>query len=171
MVLSDAGKQQVLKLCEVLKGFLTERRKQWLRRHAGMPILEAYACDGNPLKTISRHTWGIDHLTSTRCGTSSSDWVMQRLFLSAGPGDANVLYSEPRQLSDKSAWAHFEVQRQLSSMARQHHDGIVVSHHCWDRALKTSCEKLAVGATMRTTPCSAAHWMRGLRRSRSLLRG
>ena len=39
--------------------------------------------------------------------------------------------------------SHFECQRQLCDLARQQHRGIVISHHCWGRAIKEPCERWA----------------------------
>jgi hypothetical protein len=142
LVLSDTDVCRVAKLCEVLKSFLADLRGRWLRSHREQPILEAYASDSTPLRTRQRHTAEFEELHAIRSGTSSKDWIVQRCFLRASGVDANVLFSEPKLLLDKTAWTHFEVQRQLCDLARQHHHGIVVSHHCWDRAVKQPCERL-----------------------------
>lgn len=142
-VLSDAARARCAKLCEVLKAFLAERRARWLRSHQGVPIIECYASDGTPLKTQLKFTSEFQQLHVSRTGTSSKEWIVQRLFLASETGEPCVLYSEPLLLEDKTAWTHFEVQRRLADLGRQHHDGIIISHHCWDRALKSACEQLA----------------------------
>ena len=46
-------------------------------------------------------------------------------------------------MASKTAWVHFEAQRQLAPMLRQMHDSITISHHVWDRAVKSACERRA----------------------------
>ena len=57
--------------------------------------------------------------------------------------DTCVVFTEPRVLSDKTAWSHFECQRPLCRLARQQHRCIVVSHLRWGRAIKEPCERWA----------------------------
>lgn len=86
LCLSDTERHRVSKLCECLKEFLNQERTRFLHRHKSVPILEVYASDGTPLKTVSRHSMDYEELRAVRSGTSSREWIVQRLFLATGGG-------------------------------------------------------------------------------------
>ena len=52
-----------------------------------------------------------------------------------------MLPADPRLLLAKTAWSHYQAQVDFWRLSRERgHKSIVLSHHIWDRALKTACE-------------------------------
>lgn len=141
LVLGDTQVRRVHKLCEVFKAWLLNHRETWLRRRSGRPILESYASDCTPLKTVEIYKQGMADIAVSRSGRSSREWLVQRLFLTDAEGATTCAFVEPKLLSDKTAWTHCQAQLEMTDMARQLHKGITIAHHCWDRAVVEPCTR------------------------------
>ena len=128
------------KLTEVLKRFLWLLATSFVSECQHEPILECYMSDGTPLSCLERYNMEQDDMKVRRAGRKSSEWLAQRLYLVNSSLESRVLFTEPVLLKNKTAWAHYQVQADLWPMCRQlGHEHIVISHHCWDRALLSAC--------------------------------
>ena len=69
--------------------------------------------------------------------------MLQRLFLLDHLGAKRVLFSDPVEMEVKTAAAHYSAAVALWPGARtMGHDGILISHGCWDRAIYSACSRL-----------------------------
>ena len=141
LVLSDEETHWAHKCAEVLKEFLREQQKKFIRAHKSKPVLQTYSSDCTPLRTrsISRAVWGSLH--ATRSGRTCREWLAQRCFLLSASGDVCTLMVEPKLLHDKTAWTHYQAQIEFDNMARQNFESIAIHHHVWDRAIVRPCER------------------------------
>ena len=141
-ILDYAEKKTVDRLCEEFKAFQTIRVDAWIRERNGQAIIESYGNDGTPLK--ARESWTVqwEELHKTRSGKVCKEWLVGRYFLKDTKGNQQCYFEEPRLLGDKTAWSHFSAQIALRPMARElKWEGITISHHCWDRAIASACER------------------------------
>ena len=69
--------------------------------------------------------------------------MLQRLLLLDHLGEKRVLFSDPVEMGVKTAAAHYSAAVALWPGARtMGHDGILISHGCWDRAIYSACSRL-----------------------------
>lgn len=142
LVLDGSDWNSVERLWHTLKFFLRTQIDQWFRHRLQEPIAEVYSSDATPLVCCERYTQKYEDFLVRRRGKSSGDWLIERYFVLDTKGSAKVWFSEPRPLGDKTAWAHYQAQVAAMPLARQRgHTGIVVSHHIWDRAVASACER------------------------------
>jgi hypothetical protein len=127
----------VEKLCEVSCRFLRENAEQFVCERRDKPILVLYGNDATPAQTMETVRCESNGFTKTfyRRGRHSKDFLAEKLFITDGVSTA-VVFTDPLELSDKTAWTAFEVSRRLFSLPRQlGHVGLTVLVHVYDSAL------------------------------------
>ena len=139
------------RMAEVGKDFLQQRFTSAVQRNLHRPALQSYSCDSTPLTTREtyRRAWG-DSLRITRKGRMASHFDIQRLWFKSG-SESTCMFSEPIRLADGTGWGVFSAYMKLTTTLRQAgHRGLVVSHHCEDRALSSeSCVDKLIKDTRR----------------------
>lgn len=144
VVLYGKDVQHVEHLAEAMKTFLSQRCRDFVSARRHTPILEVYMSDGTPLTTTTRVSARIDGEVVRRAGKTCKEYLIQRLYLLDGKGECRVLFRDPLPMSDKSAWSHHRAQYEFWPMCRSlNHAALVVSHHVWDMAVKSACERHA----------------------------
>lgn len=95
-----------------------------------------HGSDSTPTVVQQCFTASSGDLEALRRGRSCKDYLIQRLWLCNERGDTRVIIDEPRALSNKGGWAHFQAAQELwPNPRRQGHVGILVLHGCYDRAV------------------------------------
>lgn len=133
---------RMAKVAEVGKRFLRIAVESFIGRRRHQPIMIWYASDSTPLSTREMHRRSWECYRVRRSGRRSNDLLMQRLFVQDCAGDAAILFTEPLALEDKSTWSHYEAFRRLLPTGRElGHEALLVSFHCFDRALESSMDR------------------------------
>ena len=127
-VLNDIETVICFKLAVVLKQFLIDMRRKFLKSRCGSSVLDQYASDCTPFRSRQVFKVARDELHTIRYGTSSKEWLVQRAFLRDTDGNSIVLFEMPRLMVDKTAWSHWQALTELCHLARQEHSGITNSH-------------------------------------------
>ena len=108
----------------------------------GQAVLLVDSCDGTPLLTRKRLTSKTQLLDIVRSQRSAGEWLIQRTFLLTESGARAVLFSQPRKMKTKTAWAHFQATRELGMVGRECGlTGLVVQHTVLDRAIQSSLSR------------------------------
>lgn len=133
---------RMAKVAEVGKRFLRIAVESFIGRRRHQPIMIWYASDSTPLSTREMHRRSWECYRVRRSGRRSNDLLLQRLFVQDCAGDAAILFTEPLALEDKSTWSHYEAFRRLLPTGRElGHEALLVSFHCFDRALESSMDR------------------------------
>ena len=141
-VLDQRGDEEVAKLCEVGKAFLWLRAKSVVREADGRAILYSYGSDSTPV--LATNTVSLQ-LTETRrivrkAGVGT-ELLIERAFVkttsASGSPVVVCLFRDPTPLTHgKTVWHHFTAACRFFPFLRTlGHEGIVVSHYCFDRAV------------------------------------
>ena len=144
LCLSSTQLDLVAKLAEVSKEFMQMRARLFVQNRLESPIAEIILQDATPLRTCTVHRAITDDkaLDVTRRGKKCREFLSQRVFLLDHLNSRMVLFTEPREMTSKTAAAHHVAGTELWSGARCHgHTGLLISHGCWDRAMMTACAR------------------------------
>lgn len=130
-------------LCEALKKHLKLKAEHWIRQRGTEPIAVIYSSDCTPLTCKARYKSQVGGFVVRRQGRSCQEWLIERLvFLGCGRSTRIVCW-DPRPMTDKTAWSHYQAQGEAWALPReQGHTDLVVHHHVWDRAVKAPCERM-----------------------------
>ena len=135
------------RLCEVGKAFLQEKARALVRGAGGRAILHTYGSDCTPLLTGVAYTTRMGGRTVVRKGSEGAEFLVQRSFLkttdASGDPVQTVLFTEPIPLTQgKSAWCQFTAAQRFFPMLRTlGHEGVSVSHYCFDRMMQSSLNR------------------------------
>ena len=103
-------------------------------------MTEVYGSDCTPIKHRKRIQMAAGGLCIRREGTDVADWLAERCFLVASNGERIAVFFEPRRLTNKTAWCHYQAWMELRHDLRASgHDAMVHRHFVYDRAI---CEPL-----------------------------
>ena len=139
---------EVHKLAEVIEAFTSVQGEEFVKKRSDAPLAEILMQDVTPLRTCTMHVSGADKLHVVRRGRKCREWLLQRLFLCDSLGNRHVVLSDPRDMGSKSASAHYQAGVQLWPGSRLlGHQGLLISHGCWDRAIEGACSKLQIQRT------------------------
>lgn len=116
---------------------------RFVTSRANIPLLFQYSSDSTPATTKQRFESGVADYNVNRRGKCSKHINAERAYICDLSGRCRVLFGLPREVKDTSAAAHFACFRKLCRYPRELlHVGVCHTHHVWDRALKTACERL-----------------------------
>ena len=128
---------QVEKFCEVSCFYLRHTAEEFVRERLEVPLLFQYGNDSTPSQTLG--TYRCDSVAFTkpfyRRGRGGKDFLAEKLFITDGD-KVVVVFTDPHELDDKTAWTAFEASRRLFPLPRQlGHRSITVLAHIYDGAL------------------------------------
>ena len=141
VVVAHAEERRLFVVASALVDFSRQQRNEFLHSHAQQPIMEFYASDGTSHRTLSKYVACTTGSAATRFGPDTKEWLVERIFLVAMNGDSHFLCTDARVMSCKSGWAHYNCYA-AHAMARQSHRTWMISHHCWDGAVRGILERL-----------------------------
>lgn len=131
-------------LAEALKAFLYDRAVSFVKENQDEVLLEIFMSDGTPMTTARRYTIEIDGQVIRRSGRSSREYLMQLAVVMNMQRQCRPVMRDPLLMADKTALTHYRAQYDLWPTARSlGATSIVVSHHVWDMAVKSACERLS----------------------------
>lgn len=143
LCLSSTDLDSVSKLAEGLHQFLRLRAERFVRGKASAPVAEVLVQDGTPLRTTTVHTTGVGPLRVCRRGRAGREWLLQRVFLIDNLGNKLVSFTYPREMKDRTAPTHHQAGVDLWPGGRPlGHDGLLISHGVWDRAVLGPCSRM-----------------------------
>ena len=136
---SQSDVKKVEQLVEVINVFFKHQCEEFVQARLASPIAEVLLQDVTPLRTSTVHSAGSGNGAHiTRKGKQLREFMLQRLFLLDHLGAKRVLFSDPVEMEVKTAAAHYS-----AAVARtMGHDGILISHGCWDRAIYSAFSRL-----------------------------
>jgi hypothetical protein len=124
------------RVCFVCVTFLREKACQFLLSRREQPILVNYGNDRTPLRTTEKYIAEHAEYHVIRKGRSCKSFLAERFFLSDGDGHTKVVFQDPIELADKTAWSSFAASRKLFPLPLElMHNNIAVHHHCYDGAV------------------------------------
>ena len=130
------------KLAEVCKEFLKTNLTKIVRQRSQQPLLLAFGSDCTPLTTQEQVKASWQHFEVRRRGRSCHEYLIQRIFAQDVSGNCAAYFVDPLVMGDKGAWAHWQAQRDFFPLGRElGHQFILISHHCWDRAIFSACDR------------------------------
>ena len=139
---------EVLKLAEVGKDFLLQRAKAFVRSAAGRPLLYCYSSDGTPMLTTESYKQQVTQERSVRReGCSLHELLVERCAMKyhGADGADKVCYytRDPVPMDNgKTAWCMYSAAVSFFPLCRElAHQGIIVSHYCFDRAAFSALER------------------------------
>ena len=132
----------IKKLSEIIRAYLLDRYRRQVASCESRPLLFQYSCDSTPLSTKERLTSCIDMWKVIRRGRVSSHFLVERAFCSDIQGNTTVVFDEPLQMLDSTAWSHYSAARRLLPLPRElGHQALCITHHVWDRAIQSALER------------------------------
>ena len=138
----DSDTSVVHRLCEVAKSFLNARYVSHVQQRSHDPLLVQYGSDCTPVMTRERHREHYRSLDVIRKPKQGKEWLIQRLFLRDGFGLTIALFTEPRCMIRKTAWAHLSAARDLApTPCELGHEGPLVYHNCFDKAIHAALDR------------------------------
>ena len=148
-VLDKHEAEQCAQLCELAKAYLLERAKSFVSKGQGGALLLSYQSDSTPL--LAKATFVARHASGqavVRKAGRAVELLLERVFLKrltpTGEAVVETFFRDPLPLDNgKGSWqcfsaacSHFPMLKKLG------HQGISVSHYCFDRALFSSLDRL-----------------------------
>jgi hypothetical protein len=135
------------KLCEIAKELLLARVKEAVGLAGGRAILCSYSSDGTPLLTQATVVAKLGARKVHRRAGRAIEFLLERFFLkfvgSDGTPVVRCLLRDPRPLSfGKGSWQIFQAACEfLPHLRSLGHEGIIVSHACFDRAVYSAVSR------------------------------
>lgn len=143
LCLSSGELPVISKLAEVIKRFLRVQCVKLVESCRTEPLAEILTQDATPLRTCTVHSSGAGALAVRRRGRRVHEWLVQRLFLLSHSGQRCALFTDPRDMEDKTCATHHAAGVELWEGARLHgHVGLLISHGVWDRAVCAPCHRM-----------------------------
>ena len=131
------------KACEILRHGFRQRVRRFCMLHQDRTLVFQYGSDCTPLLTKERFREVVGELDVSRAGHAGHEFLIQRLFVEAGPGNRIVAVEVPIPMRVKTAYAHFAAARAFSKTPRElGHRGLCVVFHKYDRALQSALDRL-----------------------------
>ena len=133
--------ERMQKLAEVSKEFLRTRAETFVRSNSQRPLIITLGADCTPLTTQEQVTKSWMQLRVRRKGRSCQDYVIQRWF--------SRITTEIWQYVSQTHWSWVTRARGLIlrlpgffMLGKElGHDSVLISHHCWDRAINSACDR------------------------------
>ena len=143
LVLDKRSRQEVHRLAHCFIAFQQIIATEFITARKSQPILFHYSSDETPLATTKELRIKVHDWTFTRCDKGKDAWLIQRGFLADIAGHVISILDRPMIMENKQAPTHFMAYRQFMKTPREHgHIDIQIIHHVYDRAVKSSIEKL-----------------------------
>ena len=137
-----AGTRVANRLAETSKAFCQLCARRFVEARQHLRIASFYGSDTTPLMTRKRWLAKVCDNLVIRSSRVCNDWLIQRQFLYDSREGQVAILTDPVLLADKTAMSHFAAQRKSFPLIRQfNHTGIILSHHVWDGAVRSACEK------------------------------
>lgn len=139
--------RECAKLAAVVKHYLWQKADSFVRERSTTPLLYTYSSDGTPLTTVHRYGLQAGGKRFRREGGALHEVLLERGFVKAyalgGALEGCALVGEPRPLDKgKAAWSVYTAAIEFHPLLReQGHEGILISHYAFDRALFDSLER------------------------------
>lgn len=146
-VLNRSEARSAAKMSEGMKALLCEQVKALARNAEGRAILWTYGADATPMLTQGLHLAKIGNRTIVRKVGEANEFLAERAFVKTttplGELLVAVVFRDPVPLKEgKTAWHEFTAMVDFFPLLRTlDHEGIIVSHGCFDRALQASMSR------------------------------
>ena len=138
LVFDHTQQRWASKLCVMSCRFLRHRLLRFVSTHADQTLCFAFCNDPTPMSLTARYQWGDDRDDEViiRGGQKSSEFLVQRVWVSSLSGEASVCFAPPKRMADKTASAHMAGIRGLMSFPCELGiKGLNLSHGVWDRGI------------------------------------
>ncbi len=141
--------RELFKLVECAKAVMWHKARAVIEQSGGRPLLYSYSSDGTPCITKKTYSHTLDTGENVvRCAGAGSDFLMQSAWLkSTNKEGAFVqahIFKEAVPLEEGATALHeLTACVRFFPMVRTHgHEGVVVSHYAFDRALFNKLTRL-----------------------------
>ena len=145
LVLDKRSRQEVHRLGHCFVSFQKLIAIEFITRRKTQPIFLHYSSDETPLATTRKMKITLGDWTCTRYDKAKQPCLIQRGFLAHIAGHVVSILDRPMIMKNKRAPTQFFASRHFMKTSREHgHMDIQIIHHVYDRAVKSSIEKLVL---------------------------